>query len=92
MLIDSHCHLHDREFFTVEQATEMLTRAGQNDVRKIVCIGTDVRDSLAAQEFAQKTNAAMNSDWPQVGWTFGVHPESAKDMSAVRKIASESTE
>lgn len=69
MLIDSHCHLHDREFFTEEQATEMLTRAHKNGVQKIICIGTSHADSLAARDFA-----AAHDD---VYWTYGIHPSEA---------------
>ena len=32
MLIDTHCHLHDREFFSEEQAEEMLKRAHEKGV------------------------------------------------------------
>ena len=67
MLIDTHCHLHDREFFSEEQAGEMLKRAQENGVKKIVCIGTDPEDSMAAREFAAKH--------PNVYWTYGIHPE-----------------
>ena len=66
-LIDSHCHLHDAEFFTPEQAEAMLLNARANDVRRIVCIGTDPDDSLAARDFAKAHS--------QVYWTYGVHPE-----------------
>ena len=69
MLIDSHCHLHDREFFTEEQAEEMLKRARKKSVQKIICIGTDPDDSTAAQDFAAKHD--------DVYWTYGVHPENA---------------
>ncbi len=71
MLIDSHCHLHDREFFTAEQAEEMIKRAHEAGVKKIICIGTSHEDSMAAQEFA--------STHENVYWTYGVHPESAND-------------
>ena len=67
MLIDSHCHLHDRQFFTEEQAEEMLVRAREKDIRKIICIGTDPEDSFAACEFA---SAHLNTYW-----TYGIHPE-----------------
>lgn len=67
MLVDSHCHLHDREFFTATQAEEMIGRAHKNGVKKIVCIGTDPEDSMVAREFASK-----HSD---VYWTYGIHPE-----------------
>ena len=69
MLIDTHCHLHDREFFSEEQAVAMLKRAAQNDVRKIICIGTSHEDSLEACKFA--------SEHPGVYWTYGIHPENA---------------
>ena len=67
MLIDTHCHLHDKEFFTAEQAEEIIKRAHQNGVEKIVCIGTSHKDSLAARDFASKHN--------NVYWTYGIHPE-----------------
>ena len=70
MLIDSHCHLHDREFFTTEQMEEMLRRANEADVKKIICIGTSHKDSLNAHDFATKHD--------NVYWTYGVHPESAR--------------
>ena len=69
MLIDSHCHLHDREFFAAEQAEEMLMRAREAGVEKIICIGTSHEDSLAARDFA--------SCHDNVYWTYGIHPESA---------------
>jgi len=69
MLIDSHCHLHDREFFAAEQAEEMLVRAREVGVEKIICIGTSHEDSLAARDFV--------SHHDNVYWTYGVHPESA---------------
>ncbi|MBR3139172.1 TatD family hydrolase [Candidatus Saccharibacteria bacterium] len=68
-LIDSHCHLHDREFFTAEQAEEMLKRANEAGVKKIICIGTSHEDSLAARDFAAQHD--------NVFWTYGVHPEGA---------------
>ena len=68
-LIDTHCHLHDREFFTEIQAKEMLTHAQEKNVRKIICIGTNHDDSLAAAEFA--------TGHDDVYWTYGIHPEFA---------------
>lgn len=73
MLIDSHCHLHDREFFTEEQAEEMIKRAHKNGVKQIICIGTDPADSLAAHNFA----AAHDG----IYWTYGTHPENATKTS-----------
>lgn len=73
MLIDSHCHLHDREFFSEKQAEECLKRAREKNVQKIVCIGTSHEDSLAAAKFAN------NHD--DVYWTYGIHPENAVSNS-----------
>lgn len=69
-LIDSHCHLHDRQFFSEEQAEAMLTRAREKGIREIVCIGTDPEDSLAAARFAAVHRG--------IYWTYGVHPEEKK--------------
>ena len=68
-LIDSHCHLHDREFFSKEQAEEMLKTAKENNIKQIICIGTNHADSLAARDFAKAHD--------DVFWTYGVHPEEA---------------
>ena len=68
-LIDSHCHLHDPEFFSSAQQAEFLAHAQENNVRQIVCIGTSPADSARAQAFA--------AQHPEVFWTFGVHPECA---------------
>ena len=72
MLIDTHCHLHDREFFSEEQAEEMLAHAHKNGVKKIVCIGTSHDDSLAARDFAESHDG--------VYWTYGIHPEHASSV------------
>ncbi len=68
-LIDSHCHLHDREFFSEGQAEEMIKRAHAAGIKKIICIGTDHHDSLAARDFASRHD--------DVYWTYGIHPEAA---------------
>lgn len=68
-LIDSHCHLHDREFFSKSEAEKCLLRAHEVGVDRVVCIGTSHEDSLAARDFA---TAHKN-----VYWTYGVHPEHA---------------
>lgn len=78
MLIDSHCHLHDREFFSEEQAEECLVRAREAGVNRIICIGTDPDDSLAAREFAKNHDG--------VYWTYGVHPsEITKNHNKFKK-------
>lgn len=70
MLIDSHCHLHDPQFFTAEEAEKALARAKKAGIEKIVCIGTDPDDSLVARDFAKVHE--------NVYWTYGIHPENAE--------------
>lgn len=69
MLIDTHCHLHDLEWFTPDQQTEFLNKAHQNGVEKLICIGTNPVDSKNAQAFAEQH--------ANVYWTYGIHPEYA---------------
>ena len=65
-LIDSHCHLHDQQFFSPEAAKEYIKLANKSNIKKIVCIGTDHLDSLAAQDFASRHE--------NIFWTYGIHP------------------
>ena len=78
MLIDSHCHLHDREFFTAIEAENEITHAKNRGVEKIICIGTSHEDSLKAREFALNHN--------NIWWTYGIHPESAGRDTAVESL------
>lgn len=78
MLIDSHCHLHDREFFTTIEAENEIAHAKNRGVEKIICIGTSHEDSLKAREFALNHN--------NVWWTYGIHPESAGCDTAVESL------
>ncbi len=71
MLIDTHCHLHDLEFFTPAQQSEFLANAREKGVQKIICIGTNPEDSLRARDFAAQNEG--------VYWTYGIHPEFANN-------------
>ena len=79
-LIDSHCHLHDKQFFDAETAEKYLKMAITAGINKIVCIGTDGDDSLAAKEFAKKVNLRVEAgeNLPKVYWTYGFHPFDAE--------------
>lgn len=68
-LIDSHCHLHDLEWFTPEQQESFLCQAAEAGVKEVVCIGTNPEDSIAACDFAAKHEG--------IYWTYGIHPEFA---------------
>ena len=67
-LIDSHCHLHDQEFFVPATQLSGLKNAKLNQVDKIVCIGTDHQDSLNAQRFVQEHPES------HLFWSYGIHP------------------
>ncbi len=72
-LIDSHCHLHDQEWFSPGQAEQFLHEASENNVRKIICIGTDPEDSAQARDFAEQHT--------DIYWTYGIHPENVDKWS-----------
>ena len=69
MLIDTHCHLHDPEWFTPEQSELFLQEARKDDVQKVICIGTNPQDSGVARDYANAHD--------DVYWTYGIHPEFA---------------
>lgn len=79
MLIDTHCHLHDPEWFSEAQRTEFLENARAEGVEELICIGTNHADSLAAQQFAQ--------EHPGVYWTYGIHPEFAEQGGTQIELA-----
>lgn len=70
MLVDTHCHIHDHEFFDTAAAEEAYLNARTAGV-SMICVGTTQPDSRAAVEFA----AAHDATWAIVG----VHPHEAKD-------------
>lgn len=81
MLVDTHCHLHDQEWFTPEQSAQFLHDAQADGVQKIICIGTDQDDSLAAKAFAAEHSG--------VYWTYGFHPEHASKQSLGKSSTNE---
>lgn len=80
-LIDSHCHLHDQEWFTPAEAEQFLEDARKAGVDQVIVIGTDPEDSKNAQAFA---DAHEN-----VFCTYGIHPEYANNHSNLPAIEAE---
>lgn len=68
-MIDSHCHLHDSEFYP-DNREEIYQKTVAADIG-MICVGTDQRSSHEAVAFA-KGRADV---WPVVG----VHPHDSKD-------------
>ena len=67
-LIDTHCHIHDGEFYDAEAREEAYRESIKNGVA-MVCVGTDLRSSRQALEFARMHDFV----WPVVG----IHPHDA---------------
>lgn len=67
--IDTHCHIHDREFYA-DTREEVFDRARAANV-SMLCVGTSQADSRSAVEFT----ANHADSWAVVG----VHPHESKD-------------
>lgn len=70
MLIDSHAHIHFKDF--EGEIGAVLQRASEAGVAKIVNVGTDLESSRQAIEIARHTS--------QVYATVGVHPHEVSKM------------
>lgn len=68
--LDSHCHIHDRKFFSSSDAEAVRRRAIEAGVG-IICVGTDQADSRAAVDFV----VGQDDAWAVVG----VHPHDTKN-------------
>lgn len=82
MFIDTHCHVHEPQFFTASDATAAIDRAVAAGVAKIVCIGTSEASSREAVRFAAEHESCFA--------VVGVHPHDSKDgIDEVKTILSE---
>lgn len=68
MLIDSHCHLHDTEFFGDQREAAYLE--SRPDVAVMICVGTDLRSSGQAVEWATTHDGCYA--------VVGAHPHEAR--------------
>ena len=68
--IDSHCHMHDEEFFPPHVRDELVKKALDRNVKKMVMIGTDHEDSYNARDFAVLRDEKRDT----IFWSYGVHP------------------
>lgn len=66
--IDSHCHLHDDEFYP-ELKEEVYQQAIEAGVQ-MICVGTDIRSSRQAIDFATNRKGVFA--------IIGIHPHEAK--------------
>jgi len=70
MLVDTHCHLFFDEL--KNDIDGVLSRANELGVTKIICVGTDITDSIKSYKLAKKYNNIYS--------TAGIHPH---DVEAV---------
>ena len=68
-IIDTHCHIHDLEYYS-DNREEVYQQSVEAGVM-MVCVGTDVKSSQQAIEFAKTHDHAVA--------VVGVHPHEAKD-------------
>lgn len=67
-LVDTHCHIHDSEFYNASAREKAYQESVKNGVA-MICVGTDLRSSRQALEFARMHDFV----WPVVG----IHPHDA---------------
>ena len=78
MLIDSHAHLDDPKF--EGELDEVLARAREAGIGRIVTIGTSLESSRRAREIAGK--------YEEVYYAAGIHPHEANEPGPVGELAS----
>ena len=69
MLIDTHAHLDFADF--ASDLGEVLRRAEEAEVKRVITIGTSIESSRRAIELAEK--------YPSVYAAIGVHPSHAEE-------------
>ena len=72
MFIDSHCHINSEDLR--DQAHEVVRRANEAGVKKMIIVGCDLNDSLEAAELAREFDLFAS---------IGIHPHEAKRYSDV---------
>lgn len=72
--IDTHCHIHDPEFFPPEAAEQAYRQAVATGVRTIICIATSLEDSKRAIAFARAHPEHCRA-------SIGIHPHEAANFS-----------
>ena len=82
-LVDSHCHLHDSEFYDSRAQTKAYEESIVAGVA-MICVGTDVRSSRQAVDFAR----THDDVWAIVG----IHPHeaSSNDSKDIRRLIHDS--
>ena len=83
MLIDVHCHLTGEEFDSVGGVEEVLRRAREHGVGRVICSGFDLASSKIAK--------ALSEQYADVYFCAGFHPSELKkyvegDLAEIRAL------
>lgn len=82
MLTDTHCHIHDSEFYDKRGREEAYARAVAADVTTLLCVGTSEKSSVEAIQFAHGHSGAYAA--------IGVHPHDAQaGWNVIERVARE---
>jgi len=69
MLVDTHCHIHELDYPI--SITDVINRAFNSEVKKMICVGTNLESS--------KLSLQASSENKPIFSTLGVHPHYALD-------------
>ncbi len=67
-LIDTHCHIYYDKYHDID---EVIDRALENNVSKMICVGVDIESSNKSIELAEK--------YDMIYATAGYHPHESKE-------------
>lgn len=94
-LVDTHCHIHDSEFAVKSKysQTEIVNRAAEAGVDQLICVGTSLKSSIEARDFAQVHDNCYFSIalHPHEAETYSV-AELEQQFSELERVVSSSTE
>ena len=73
--LDTHCHIHDSEFADKSDisADEIIVRAREAGVDRLICVGTSLKSSLEALEFTSSRDNCY--------FSIALHPHEAENYS-----------
>jgi TatD DNase family protein len=77
MFVDTHCHIHESDYPLNRE--EVIERAENAGVAKLLCVGTSLSSSRQAIDFTHGHDNLFAS--------IGVHPHDTKDGYAIDKLA-----
>ena len=70
-LIDTHSHIYYDKYTDID---EVVDRAKENNISKIICVGVDIDSSFKSLNLAEK--------YDMIYATAGYHPHESKDADA----------